>query len=320
MAAIIHYDQGDLWTPQATFTVNSSPTDPTTLVVKVKDPSGAVTTITENSPGTLTPSSSPIARVSAGVFKLTQTLNDAGYWFVRFEGAGTATGTEEHQAIVDPSEFYESAQLGTRALVGLAETKDWLQQKNINTEHDLEIASVINDISDRFHEEAGREFKVYGTNPQTRLFDVDDTDCRRRTVAIGDLATFTTVRILDADGDVVETVAAGDIVALPRNRPSWEPIRRLSFTTDVLMLRPGYVLEVAGTWGFPSVPGSLKRAVLDAIATTLDRDVEHYRTDLAPVTGQNDATVIMVGGSQRVLPLPPAAQAVAEAYRDALVA
>jgi hypothetical protein len=50
MAKITHYDQGDVWMPQATFTVNGTPTDPTTLIVKIKDPAGTITTITENTP------------------------------------------------------------------------------------------------------------------------------------------------------------------------------------------------------------------------------------------------------------------------------
>ena len=331
MARIAHYDQGDVWTPQATFTVGGTPTDPTTLIVKIKDPSGTVTTVTENTPATPT---LPIVRVSAGVFKHNGiALNDAGYWFVRFEGTGAAAATEEHQAIVDPSEFYESAQLGTRALVGLAETKDWLQVQNIETTNDLELARVINDISERAHDEAEREFKPVATNPSTRQFAVPvlgrrdpwyidgeymgDRSSASRTLHVGDLTSYTQVQILDTDWTtVLETVALTDITAPPITRKSWEPIRQLEFQTDVTALSPGMRVAVTGTWGFPAVPGNVRQAVLDAIAAVMDRDVEHYSTDLGVQAEQGGNVIVVGGGRHRLLSMPPSSLAVLWSYRD----
>jgi hypothetical protein len=43
VANIVHYDVGDLWVPQATFTVSGTPTDPTTLTVRQQDPAGVET-------------------------------------------------------------------------------------------------------------------------------------------------------------------------------------------------------------------------------------------------------------------------------------
>lgn len=334
---ISHKDIGDLWTPQATFQVGSTPTDPTTLVVKVKNPTGTVTTTTESNPAALTPSSSPIQRVSAGVFKHAGiSLNDAGYWQARFEGTGAVVAAEDDEIVVDPSEFYDTAEVGTRALVGLREAKDWLNQQQINTGEDWEIARVINDISDRFHQEAEREFKVVGTNPQTRTFVVENLGRRMpyyvdgdylgdrnrwaRTIRIGDLATLTSVSILDTDWTtVLEAVAAGDVTAHPLNRQQWEPITELEFQSDVTALGYGMRVSVTGSWGFPSVPGDVRQAVLEAVASVLDRDVEHYRTDLGPVAQQTGggSTVIMVGqGRQRFVSMPPSALAVAWRYRD----
>jgi hypothetical protein len=335
MARIVHYDQGDLWRPTATFLVGSTPTDPTNITVRVKDPSG---TTTVHGPVSGATGGGSIVRVSAGVFRIDITLNDAGYWFARFEGTGAATATEEHQAIVDPSEFYETAQIGTRALVSLAETKDWLQHQSIDTSNDLELARVINDISDRFHQEAEREFKVDGTNPQTRTFIaepvgrsrpwyidgdyVGDLNPYRRRIQVGDMAAMpTTVTLMDSDWTtVLETVALADITALPTPRRSGEPITALEFHSDVGSLSVGQRVAVTGTFGFPSVPGDVRQAVLDAIAATMDRDVEHYRQDLGSTGGQGQqsegGTVVMVGRTGgRLLSLPPASQAVAWRYR-----
>ncbi len=341
---ITHFDVGDVWVPQWTFTVNGTPTDPTTLTVKQQDAAGAGTILLNaGNPAALTGASTPVAKVSTGVFKLNPgiALTAAGYWFARASGTGAAEAAEDHQAIVDPSEFTSDGGIGTRALVGLSETKDWLQSQNIDTSNDLDLVRVINDISDRFHQEAEREFKVVGTNPQTRIFQVEpagrrqphyidgdyigDTNIARRRVRIGDLASFTTVSILDTDWTtVLQTPAPSLVTALPINRQPWEPIRELELRYDVTSLSPGMRLSVTGVWGFPSVPGNVRQAVLDAVAAIMDRDVEHYRTDLGFAgTTQGTAsgsTVVMVGsGRQRLLSMPPSTLAVAWSYRETTI-
>jgi hypothetical protein len=317
MARITHYDQGDAWVPQATFKVGGTNTDPTTITVKVKEPDGTISTMGPVSGAT---GGSGITRVSAGVYTVTIDLDDAGYWFAQFIGTGTAAGSEEHQAIVDPSEFFENAQLNSRALVGLAETKDWLQQQNIETSNDLETVRVINDMSQRFIDEAGgREFKAVGTNPQTRFFE----PASRYEVAVGDMATAPSlVRVLHSDwATVVDTVDPGDYLALPMSREAWEPITRLRFNSyRVASLRGGYRVEVTGTFGFPAVPGNVRQAVLEAVAAALDRDVEHYRTDLGAQTVGEGTTVVTDVGRPYFLTMPPSALAVARMYAAPLAA
>ncbi len=335
MAQITHYDQGDLWRPTATFAVGGTATDPTTITVRVKEPDG---TVTVHGPVSGASGGGSITRVSAGVFRIDVTLDDAGYWFARFEGTGAATATEEQQAIVDPSEFYEDAQISSRALVGLAETKDWLNHQNIDTSNDLEIARVINDVSALIHNEAEREFKVSGTNPQVRTFEVlaqGKQDAwyidgeyqgvlgrNSRIVKVGDLAAFTAVSIVDYDWTtVIESPAVGLVTAHPLVRQAWEPIRELELHTDVSALNQGMRVQVTGTWGFPAVPGDIRQATLDAIAAVLDRDVEHYRQDLGAAAAAEGGTTIVVGRTgQRLLALPPAAAAVAWRYRAVAVA
>jgi hypothetical protein len=339
VAKIAHYDIGDIWLPQATFTVGGTPTDPTNLTVRQQDALGVETVLLNNvSVATLNAGSTPIAKVSTGVFKANPgiALTAAGYWFVRFEGTGAAAATEEHQAIVDPSEFTLDGGISTRALVGLAETKDWLQQQNINTDNDLELVGVINDISDRFHYEAAREFKPFSTNPAVRNFDITwtgrtepwyidgqwmgDLRTTNRTIQIGDMASAPTlVRILASDWTtLLETVSAGNIASLPLVRQPWEPIRELQFQSSVTSLQPGMRVEVTGTWGFPAVPGNVRRAVLDSVAASYDRNVEHYSQDVTPAGSapEGGTTIVMSYGAQRLLALPPSATAVAWSYRD----
>ena len=191
---IEHKDIGDRLQPQATFTVAGVPTDPTQIVVSQQTPAGVETTVTTaSSPGALTTASTPLARVSAGVFKLSPgvSADASGYWFFRFAATGTAEAAEDFQYTVDPSEFFTNAGVSTRALVSLPETKDWLQQQNIDTSEDLDLVRVINDVSDRFHQEAQREFKAINPASHARTFFADELACAG-VLDVGDLTSLGT--------------------------------------------------------------------------------------------------------------------------------
>jgi hypothetical protein len=118
---------------------------------------------------------------------------------------------------------------------------------------------------------------------------------------------------------VLETVALADITALPSPRGSGEPVTELEFQSDVNGLSYGQRVAVTGSWGWPTIPGDVRQAVLDAVAAVMDRDVEHYRQDLGAGGGQqgDTGTVVVVGGRSggRLLSLTPPAQAVAWRYR-----
>lgn len=333
MARIEHYDIGDVWVPEATF-MNAAgvATDPTTVTARTRDPGGTVAVLGPVSGAT---GGSGITRVSAGTYTIDVALNDSGYWYARFEGTGTVAAAVEHEAIVDPSQFYETAQLTTRALVTIGEAKDWLNRNQIDYGDDLELARVINDLSDRMMEEADREFKPYAPNPASRLFTtptfgqsrpwyvdgvyMGDLNPWRRTVPVGDLADITglVVETLDTDWVTVLDSVAADTLAYPLNRKSWEPIRALMFHDTVDSLYPAQLVRVTGNWGFPNVPGNIRQACLDAVAWVLDRDVEHYRQDMGATPAAEGGTVIMMaGGGQQILALPPAVIAACWMYRD----
>lgn len=332
MAKLEHYDIGDLWTPQMTWKIDSNNdgipdavTDPSQIVIRQKTPGGVESVLTTaSSPSTLTTASTPLARLSQGVFRLNPgvTLNAAGYWFIRAEGTGAAEASEEFEAVVDPSEFTADAGISSRALVGLAETKDWLQQQNVATAEDLELVRVINDVSDRiYYESGGREF-VARDSGTTRTFDVD---LYGYCLYIDDLAVLTTaspaVTISNRYGTAIKTLNNADVTTYPLNREPWEPITKLEFLmTTSPTLYPGARVAVTGTWGFPSVPGNIRQAALDTIAAIMDRDVEHYRQDLGEVTGEGGGnTVVLQSPQQMFITLPPSAFAAVRMYKKPLL-
>ena len=319
---ITHVDIGDRMTPQATFSVAGTPTDPTQIVVKRQDTAGTETTVTTaSSPATLTTASTPLARMSAGVFKLSPGISATalGYEFFRFEATGTAESAEDFQYAVDPSEFYANAGLSTRALVSLVEMKEWLNITNVDTSNDLEIVSTINSVSELAHMEAGREFMRTDTTSSAtaRLFPVDQLAYQQGFVQIGDLSTTPTlVRILGVDWTTsVGTIT--DYAAWPRIREPWAPITALQWKQSALRPLPGQLIEVTGVWGFPAIPGQLKDAVKDAVAERLDRQVEAYRSDVAPAGAGPGQNVIVFGGSKpSFLPANPRSLSIFRSFRE----
>ena len=322
---ITHFTVGSVWQPQATFLVNSTATDPTTITVLLQNAAGVESTVASSSSvAALTSASTPVAKMSTGVFKLNPgtTFDASGYWFVKFIGQGTATGTKQEEAIVDPDEFTSNAGISSRALVSLPEVKDWLNQQNLTVAEDLELVRVINDVSDRIHYEAGREFKPEGTNPQTRTFEISEYT---RCVYIDDLTSLTTssaaVTVVGTDWTtVISTVSASNIRTYPLNREPWQPITKLELSplSAPSFLAPGMSVQVSGNWGFPAVPGSIRQAAMDSIAWMMDRDVEHYREDIAAGGGGGGETTVVVGGTS-LMSLPASALAVVWDFRDPLI-
>ena len=90
------YDRGDLVRLRAEFkNAAGTLTNPTAVVLRVKDPAGAVTT-----PVTTTG--------AAGVYEHDLSLTLEGTWIYRFEGTGAVQAAEEGEVYVRNSAFYES--------------------------------------------------------------------------------------------------------------------------------------------------------------------------------------------------------------------
>src|SRR5215475_1285574 len=168
--------------------------------------------------------------------------------------------------------------LDPRALCTLAEAKDWLNVATAATAEDSDIETAINNVSQRLHVEAEREFKVAGSNPQTRTFVVSDLlpsdpwyidgqymgsigPPGARTVRIGDATTITSISVVNAYDwtTVLATPTTAQWRPWPLVREEWEPITAVEIRSDVTPIYAGVVISVAANWGFPAIPGSLKQ-------------------------------------------------------------
>jgi hypothetical protein len=197
--------------------------------------------------------------------------------------------------------------LSIRSLCTLDDVKGWLPgfTFGIADAADDVLTRCINNATDLVYEYARREFIAENAvaggvtqlpaglatiAPQLRTFDVTedilhwyDEDNFRR-LAIGDIsAAPTLVTIKDQNGTVVETATSAQYVPvddLGRRRPKpGRPFRALWFRDDVTVastLRAGYVVEVTGVWGFPSVPEGARQAAIETAALPYAKDVEKF--------------------------------------------
>jgi hypothetical protein len=86
------YDVGDKIRLSATFTSGGTPTDPTTIAVKVKEPDGVITTGVG-------------VKDDTGDYHYDWTIDQAGRHWYRFEGTGTVVAAAENDFWARDSEF-----------------------------------------------------------------------------------------------------------------------------------------------------------------------------------------------------------------------
>ena len=91
------YDINDRVRLSVTFTVSSTATDPTTVTLKVQDPSG--------NEATYTYALAQVTRDDTGDYHYDLTLDEAGAWSYRWEGTGTVTAAYEGELWVKGSRF-----------------------------------------------------------------------------------------------------------------------------------------------------------------------------------------------------------------------
>lgn len=164
------------------------------------------------------------------------------------------------------------------------------------TNADAFLLDLIDSASQKIHEVSGREFVSIddtGTSggndwpvppATTRAFDVVinptiPTDPavgnrRARILKIGDLATFQTLTYGDPWTPSSRfSIASQYVIAKPRNRAPWQPIRLLEVFGDVWA---GQEYDVTGIWGFPQVPMDVQEAAGEQAAIWAGRDLRNF--------------------------------------------
>lgn len=180
------------------------------------------------------------------------------WWEVTYSGSKVQESPSFQIVVEDPAAVFQG-------LCELPDVTAYARGYRSDDETDALLVRMILARSRRIQDETQREFRAISPAVDPRKFDLEAWHLRERRVSIGDLASAPSlVRVLDTDqATVVETVTAANYVVMPRTRHAVQPITALWFppaSPNPADLGEGRVLEVTGTWGFPSVPDDIREA------------------------------------------------------------
>lgn len=234
---------------------------------------------------------------------------DLWYQCVFLDGAGAQSLPTDPFQNVDPTLAHR------RDLCTLADIEERTPGYAIGDDEatDAALADFITKESRDFMEATRREITPITAGPSTRVFDVDWIVTEDRELMIGDCAAVTDVELKGQDGTVLQTLDPTAWVLLPRLREDWEPVTSLYFPTLVTdpaffsspashygphepSENPRLLCEVTGTWGFPQIPDTVKRAVAVLVLLRYLNDAASVGTKLAEAA---DRAELNLAGSLR---------------------
>lgn len=267
MADLEHWDKDEAWTIQATFAVSGTPTNPTTVAATAYKPDGTTEPYTFPSAN--------ISNPSAGVFRVTDTGDIVGTWYIEVVGTGSAAGRARHAIIIDPrwpADLLNTDALTTIEQVELLLDRVGTQGTSGQEENDKKlIADLVNAFSDAVHAYTQRQFKPTQTTA-TKLFVYDGNGSL--SLAPYEATTVTAV-VLYSDRPVGEQwtlIAADDYRLEPRQKTAESTylsvtlpkVRSGGLTVDGDVVRQdlrGVQVSVTGTWGAGVVPSDVEYVV-----------------------------------------------------------
>lgn len=246
------YQPGDTVRLSSAFTVGVTPTDPTTVVLTYRAPSGTTTTLTY-----LTDAA--VVKDGTGVYHADIVASTAGIWSWRWVGTGAAAGVDEGSFSVEPS------QITTPGLCTLDDVKRY--RRGLPDSLDQLIEALIPRASAAIATHTGRQFWK-DTAATVRVFETGiGAD-----LAIDDLAAApTVVAVYDYLGALTSTLTvATDVVTRPFNPGTGRPITSLTLRPVYSSLySSGSTVSVTGFWGWPAVPEDVREAAITTVVEWL---------------------------------------------------
>lgn len=261
MGTVFFEGTSELATLTNTFTVNGTPTDPTTISLVITDPTQASTTYTF--------AASQITRISAGVYTKDIACSIAGTWAYEWIGTSAASdisaGTWEVQEV---------------ALGKLYCTVETLKSrfKDTRTTDDLEYHAACFAASRALEQYCERTFYRL---TETRTLIPTGLHCLNLP-AFYDLVSVTTLKTdAGGDGTFETTWSASDYQLLCADGtpninagPEAKPYTKIyavgsqTFPTYATAMSRRDMVQIAGVWGWPSVPWAIKKAAEIVAAET----------------------------------------------------
>lgn len=199
-------------------------------------------------------------------------------------------------------------------LTTLAAVRETLELPQGDTSRDALIGTMIGDMSKAIMREVDREFAP-ATASATRRFRLG-TGSMTLDLAPYDLRSATSVTLNPESANSTVLTATTDYQLVPL-QPVDGTYLAVKFASNLTNLHTsdtardfGYTLvDVAGAWGFATVPDDVKRACIIAVTASLRRDLTEFA-----LAGIDEPQAIAPEGPATHA-LPPASRRILAAYR-----
>lgn len=272
-ASVFFSSASELATVRNTFSVGSTPTNPTTVTLTITSPTNVVTTPSPTSLG-------------SGVYTADITCDEDGRWQYKWVGTGAAVDT-----VIGTWEVQET-DLG-KLYCPIEALKSRLNIQHDNSDFELHAACFA--ASRWVEQHTDRVF--WRSLSQSRTFV---PDCGTVLLpAFCDLVSASAVKTDTAgDGTFATTLSASDYRLLPYN-PSAAPetlpydeVRLISGWYPIGTVGRPDTVQITGIWGWPRVPAAIRSAAAILAADT-------YKLKDAPFGVAGEGEFLMQAGENR---------------------
>ena len=189
-------------------------------------------------------------------------------------------------------------------------TKLFIGWKTTDTANDALLAEAINAVCGLICDWTDRQL-VKEDAPATRRFPLEREDIEEGSVMIDDLAELTGVNVVLRDGTLVQTVdldtvdevkartwRAGSPIEELQFNGAWVPgatgaLFHSGFFSDTPDVRPGYAIDVTGTWGWPAVPDKAIYWAWQTIAAWSAKDISRFAATFRLDTGRVEVPKVL---------------------------
>lgn len=179
--------------------------------------------------------------------------------------------------------------MATQDLTTLAAVRTRLELPAADTSRDTLISALITSASDAIMREVDREFAPATSGTPTtrrrRIYPTKRVDGSLYVdLAPYDLRSVTTMTLHPEESSPTVLTATTDYILGPPEAPlgvyTYVLLRNTLTLSSTLLNRFGFAyLDIAGQWGFASVPSDVAEACIDAVTSWLRRDTVSFGFD-----------------------------------------
>ncbi|HXH36039.1 MAG TPA: hypothetical protein VNJ54_16795, partial [Plantibacter sp.] len=254
MADLAHWDKDEAWIIEASFAVNGVPTNPTAVTATARKPDKTTEAYTVGS---------GITNTAAGTYRVTDTGDQVGTWYIEVIGTGAAAGRARHQIIIDPR--WPSDLLKPIALTSIEDVELLLDRVGLQgsrgdeEDDDRLIAFYINAFSEQIQRYTRRQFLPLEANT-AKVFRYDGSNTL--SLAPSEARSISEIRFnTDQAVSAQQVITADSYRSEPRQKSESGTYLGLVLPTTLVGSSSYWAdiqVSITGNWGAGIVPDAVQ--------------------------------------------------------------